>query len=57
MARGTIRRRSPDVWQLRWDAPRGEDGERNQKSKIFRGDKKAAQAELMLMVSDLNKTK
>ena len=57
MARGAIRPRSPGVWEIRWDGPRGEDGQRNQKSKIFRGDKEAAQAELMLMVSDLNKTK
>ena len=56
MAQDEIRK-LPESWKLRWDDPRGEDGERNQKSKIFRGDKKAAQAALMLMVSDLNKTK
>ena len=44
MARGVVRPRSPGVWEIRWDGPRG-------------GDRKAAQAELMLMVSDLNKTK
>jgi hypothetical protein len=57
MPRGVVRPRSPGVWQISWDGPRGEAGKRNQKSKIVRGDKKAAQAELMLMVSDLNKTK
>jgi hypothetical protein len=57
MPRGVVRPRSPGVWEVCWDGPRGEAGKRNQKSKIVRGDKKAAQAELMLMVSDLNKTK
>ena len=56
MARGTVRSRSKGSWDLRWDEPRGEDGKRNQKSRVFRGTKKGAQAELIRIEAELNKS-
>ena len=56
MARGTVRSRSPGSWEIRWDEPRGKDGKRNQKSRVFRGTKRAAEAELNRIEADLTKT-
>ena len=62
MARGTVRTGSEGSWprgswELRWDEPRGEDGKRRQKSKVFRGTKKGAQAELIRIVeAELSKS-
>ena len=56
MARGSVRKRSKDSWEIRWDEPVGEDEKRNQKSKTFKGSKRAAEAELNRIEADLAKT-
>ena len=56
MARGSIRRRSHGTWELRWDAHRGNDGRRKQRSRTFRGTRKAADAELNRIEADLVKS-
>ena len=56
MASGSVRWRSPGTWELRWDAGRGDGGERQQRSKTFIGTKKAAEGELNRILADLNLT-
>ena len=48
MARGTV--------ELRWDDSRGEDGKRNPQSRLFRGTKEAAEAELNRIEAEFNKS-
>ena len=56
MARGTVRKRSKNSWEIRWDEPVGEDGKRRQKSKTVTGTKRAAEAELNRIEADLAKS-
>ena len=39
-----ITQRGPGAWRLWWELPRGLDGRRRQKTEVFRGPKKAAEA-------------
>ena len=55
MARGTVRKRSKDTYEIRWDEP-NKDGKRQQKSKTVQGTKRAAEAELNRIEADLAKT-
>ena len=56
MARGTVRKRSKGSWELRWDEPVGGDGKRRQRSRTVQGTKRAADAELIRIESELGKT-
>ena len=56
MARGSIRKRSPGSYELRWDAPKGEDGKRRVRQKTVQGNKKAAETELNRIFADLSKS-
>ena len=55
MARGTVRKRSKETWEIRWDEPK-KDGKRQQRSKTFKGTKRAAEAELNRIEADLAKS-
>ena len=55
MARGTVRKRSKDTYEIRWDEP-NKDGKRQQKSKTVKGTKRAAEAELNRIEADLAKS-
>ena len=55
MARGTVRKRSKDSYEIRWDEP-NKDGKRRQKSKTVKGPKRAAEAELNRIEADLAKS-
>ena len=55
MARGTVRKRSKDTYEIRWDEP-NKDGKRQQKSKTIKGTKRAAEAELNRIEADLAKS-
>lgn len=46
MGRGHMRERSPGVWALTWEAPRGPDGKRRQGTATVRGTERQAQREL-----------
>ena len=56
MARGSIRKRSPRSYEIRWDVPVGEDGKRRVRQKTVQGNKKTAEAELNRILADLNKS-
>ena len=56
MARGSIRKRSQGSYELRWDAPRGEDGKRRVRQKTVQGNKKTAEAELNRILAALSKS-
>ena len=56
MARGSIRKRSPRSYELRWDAPKGKDGKRRVRQKTVQGNKKAADSELHRVLADSNKS-
>ena len=53
MARGTVRSRSSGSWEIRWEVPRGENGERNSKVKFLHGTRSEAEAELRKILADL----
>ena len=55
MARGTVRKRSKDTYEIRWDEP-NKDGKRQQRSKTVKGTKRAAEAELNRIEADLAKS-
>ena len=55
MARGSKRKRGGS-WELRYELPRGEDGERNQGRETFKGTAKEADARLIQIVAGLNNT-
>ena len=54
MARGSIRKRGTNRWQLTYDVPRGPDGKRRQRYETVRGTKKQAQARLTEIEHSLN---
>ena len=55
MAKGTVTKRGKNVWLLTYDAPRGADGKRNQKTETFHGPKKAADARMTEIQESINK--
>lgn len=55
MARGSIRQRSRGSWSITFDAPRGADGKRKQKTLTVQGTKRQAQAELTAILSSVNR--
>lgn len=46
MARGSVKTLGPGRHKLRWDEPKGPNGKRQQREKVFHGTKKAADAHL-----------
>ncbi len=54
MARGSIRKRGANRWQLTYDAPRGPDGRRRQRYETVHGTKKQAQARMTEIEHALN---
>ena len=55
MARGYIRKRGTNRWQLTWDVPRGPDGKRQQRYETMHGTKKQADARMAEIEHDLNR--
>ena len=55
MARGSIRKRGTNRWQLTYDVPRGPDGRRRQRYETVRGTKKQAEARLTEIEHTLNR--
>ena len=55
MARGYIRKRGVNRWQLVYDVPRGPDGKRQQRYETVRGNKKEAQARLTQLLESLRR--
>ncbi len=55
MARGYIRKRATNRWQLTYDAPRGPDGRRNRKYETVSGTKRQAEARLTEILESLRR--
>ena len=55
MARGSIRKRGTNCWQITYDLPRGPDGKRQQRYVTVHGPKKEADARLAEIQHELNR--
>ena len=55
MARGSIRKRGTNTWQLVYDAPRGRDGERRQRYETIHGTKRQAERRLTQILDSLSR--